>query len=109
MDYAAAAGRMDAAWDDRLGDTIFYSVGGAEEVEIKGLVLDPDAQDDFASGSLDELPQRKRVKVSRAVVPSPSRADRLRADLLGPGRWQPTSKKPRVAGRYFIFDVQKVG
>ena len=108
MDYAAFAARMDAEVDTRLGDPISYSIAGGPFVMIQGFVTDADPGEDYSASSIDPLPRRKRVKIARAVVAKPDKVDRLTADLLGPGVFRPRNGKPRIDGRYFIFDVERV-
>lgn len=108
MSYAALAARMDAEVDTRLGDSISYSINGAPYASIQGFITDADPGQDLAATGLDPLPKRKRVKVARTVIERPSTADRLQADLLGPGVFRPRTSKPRVDGRYWIFDVERV-
>jgi hypothetical protein len=109
MDYAALAARMDAEVDTRLGDSISYSQRGAPFRPIKGFVTDADPGQDLSAAGIDPLPRRKRVKVAIASVAEISTQDRLQADLLGPGIFRPRVSKPRVDGRYWLFDVERAG
>ena len=108
MGYADKAARMDAEVDIHLGDSISYSIGGAPAVTILGFVIDAHPDSDMGLTAHDGFPLRKRVKVNRADVPSPTRADRIVADRLGDGVFRPRTPKPEVAGRYYIFEVERV-
>ncbi len=99
---------MDAEVDNRLGDSISYSIAGGPFMPIKGYVVDADPQDDFSGQPMDTLPRRKRVKVARALVPNPTTRDRITAPMLGNGTFRPMGNRPRIAGRYHIFDVERV-
>lgn len=117
MSYGAAAARMDAEVDERLGDSIFYQQAGEPlpEEPIKAFLIFPN-QGDEEGGVYDELAARRpRLKVARAKIPNVTMNDRIWGGdpeteaMLDGVRWKPTSKKPQVAGRYHIFDMQKVG
>lgn len=117
MSFAAAAARMDAEVDARLGDSIFYQQGGEPlpDEPIKAFLIFPNQGDDEGA-AYDELAARRpRLKVARAQIPTVTMNDRiwggdeLTAAQLDNVKWRPTSKKPQVGGRYVIFDLQKVG
>ncbi|HEX9946411.1 MAG TPA: hypothetical protein VGA98_02625 [Allosphingosinicella sp.] len=99
---------MDAAVDSRLADRISYSQAGGPFAMVRGYVIDvTEALTDDESFD-EELGERKRVKVAKALVPVVSMAgDRLRHPRLGPGTFRPVGSHPSDQGRYWIFDVQQ--
>ena len=109
-DWDVAAPAMDEAIDERLSDTIAYSTDeGATYDDIAGYVLP------FAEGlGLNEIDSplgaRWRVKVRKTLVDEPSRTHRLKHPKLGVDTvWRPAGEDPDDQGRYWIFDIQKVG
>jgi hypothetical protein len=107
MDYAAHAARMDAGVDSRLGDSISYD-SGAGFRSIKGFVIDVEPDTDMAIAGIDPLPQRKRIKIAIDVVPEVRQAHRIQSPLLGAGTFRPRAGRPRVEGRYNLFEVERV-
>lgn len=96
---------MNVTVDEWLGDDILMSVSGGAWVTIKAFVQ-------FDHGGLgldaiDELQQRQRIKVSKAIVAEPGDLHRFRASKLGADTWKPVAKDPDNDGSYWVFDIQK--
>lgn len=109
MAFEDLATKMDAQVDIRLGDSIMYSRdGGGSYARVMGWVIDADLGSDDAPVGLDMMARRKRVKLAITTVAAPDRNHRIQAAKLGPGVFRPLNNKLRVAGRYNIFDVEKV-
>ncbi len=111
MDFAVHAAALSAEADNRLGDSILYGVQaavGGEMVPMKGRIVSPETLRGF--GAIDEAAGGWRLRIAKALVPAPSRDDRLQCDaILGEGTtWRPVSKDPIDDGRYWIVDLQKV-
>lgn len=106
MSWDDLADRMDALVDDKLGDALSYSQGGAPAATVMGFVLDYDAVDGVPS--LDTLGKRMRIKVNKTLVPVISRNDRIAHWKLGASTWRPEVDKIETQGRYWLFDIQKV-
>jgi hypothetical protein len=109
--YEDIAPKMDAQVSDRLGVSISYAASSGGYTEIRGFVIDTDPGDDTAAIAIDELPERKRMKIDLVEIAKatgrmkPSVHDRIICPRLGDGVWRPGSKKPRNTGRSVIFDV----
>jgi len=111
--YEDVAPIMDARVRDLLGVSILYAAQSGAYVTVKGWIIDTDPADETSAMALDEIPQRKRLKIDAAELeravgrPKPSTHDRIQHPRLGEGVWRPSSKKPRQSGRSWIFDVQR--
>jgi len=109
-DWDEASAAMDEGVDARLSDTVAYSTDeGATFTNIAAYVLP------FAEGlGLNEidpaLGSRWRIKVAKSIVDEPKRTHRLKHHKLGANTvWRPAGDDPDEQGRYWIFDIQKVG
>jgi hypothetical protein len=112
VSFAAAVARLDAEADTRLGDFLFYDVGGIQSSEqVAGFFSDPaELQIEGLDAALDNVGRRRRLKISKKLVPNPSKTDRIRSDhpLVDGATWRPTMWKPITNGRYWIMDLEKL-
>lgn len=105
-DWDSASARLDDAVDERLADTISYSVDGATFADLPGYVLPATVGIGF--GELDPgLGTRWRIKIRQSLIPLPTRDHRLTHPMLGADVWRPAGEEPEEQGRYWIFDIQK--
>jgi hypothetical protein len=112
ISFAAAVARLDAEADSRLGDFLFYDVGGIISSEpVNGFITDPaELQIEGLDASLDNVGKRRRLKISRVLVTTPTKNDRIRGDhpLLDGATWKPSNWRPITNGRYWIMDLEKL-
>jgi hypothetical protein len=112
-DFAAAVAMLDAKADARLGDSLFYDASGLPAADpVKGFIFDPaEIALEGLDVAVDQVGIRRRLKISRLIVPQWTRADRIRSDhgLLIGFTWKPTNGRPITNGRYWLLDLEKVG
>lgn len=105
--YETARLKMNAAVDRHLGDTIRLKRAGESGYrDVIGFVLEVDPP--FGSDELDPLPQRRRIKIAKAVLDRPQETDRFQHKALGEGTFMPGVDVDTAHGDYWIFDVQEV-
>lgn len=107
MGFSEDMARTDGLVYSMLGDDILYKAAGTSTyLAIKGF---PDIADTaFGIGEIDPGRLTRRVKVSRADVPTPSSGDRWQcATLLGAGTWSQTNTEPVVKARDWIIELQR--
>lgn len=103
--------KLDSAVDAHVGDTIDYSISG-KFVKVQGFVVTAAEPQRGEGDYLDNiLGVKKRVKLNKSLGILPSGSHRLRHPQLGAGTWRPLGVEDdeETQGRYWIFDVQKVG
>lgn len=106
MDFASLAARMDAQVDARLGDSISYRrPTDPQPVDMKAFLIFGEPGDGGWTGR-DQAKGIVRMKISRALVPDPSKHDRITSPLLD-GTYRPLGGDPVVEGRYWLVDLQK--
>ena len=104
--WTEVAGEMDEIVDEVLGDDVLYAKAGGPFRKIGAFVL---WVNDTGDGDFDELLERPRLKVAKALVDRPARADRIRCGAkLGTTTYQPAGTAPQDQGRYWLVDLQKV-
>src|SRR4051812_46268255 len=103
---------MDSQVDVRLGDSILYRAPGEPGFTAHKAFL---LFDEAAEGvlTIDSAKVAPRLKIRIGTVPKPSMNARVRTDpeVPGPqleGEWRPMNGEPKVAGRYWLVDLQKV-
>lgn len=105
--WAQHATVLDQIVDAEIGDTISYSINGAAPVPMDGFIIFED--DGFGVAGIDELKQRTRLKISKALVPNPRQTDRFTCVArLGAGTWRPSNNAAATQGRYWLVDIQRV-
>jgi hypothetical protein len=105
-DWDALIGKVDAIVDDRVGDRISYSIGGAPATMLPGFVITVNAPRNLED--FDEiLGTAKRVKIAKRLVPKPNLEVRVEHPKLGAGKFRPIGDEPDEDDRYWLFDVQK--
>lgn len=111
--FAAAVARLDAEADTRLGDFLFYDVAGIRsDTAVSGFVIDPaELTLEATDAPLDQVGQRRRLKINRLLVTQPSKEDRVRSEhaLLADFIWAPTAWRKITNGRYWLIDLEKKG
>lgn len=111
VDFDVHADRLRAEADTRLGDSILYAVNGAtggDFVAMKARLME--AEPPAGWEPRDEMQGGWRLKIAKALVAKPSKADRIQCDpILGAGlQYRPTAKDPVDAGRYWFVDIERV-
>lgn len=106
--WAVASARMNTAVDDIVGDRVMYSLDGVAFTQMPAFAIDVVNGEDAATGLDDDFAVRKRVKISKALVPEVTLSHRIRHPRLGAGTFRPTNSVPQTEGEYWLFDVQKV-
>lgn len=111
-DWETYSGAMDAAVDDLLGDTLSLSTNaGASYTTVSGFILLVVASSGI-DGFDETLGYKPRVKLSKAIIgeePPDRDTVRIRAGKLGGLTYQPAGGEPDDQGRYWLFDIQKMG
>jgi hypothetical protein len=108
VDFAGHAAVLSTEADARLGDLIQYSVDGAAFIDVKARIYSAEPTNDWAKN--DEIRGAWRLRIAKAVVPSPSKNDRLTCiPILGDLLYRPIAKDPIDDGRYWLVDLEKVG
>ena len=106
-DWDTHSAVMDEVVDERLGDTISYSLDGVTFTDLKGFVL-PFGESIGLDGIDPTLGTRWRGKIRKTLVAEPLGSHRLRHPKLGADTWRPAADDPENQGRYWLFDIQKV-
>jgi hypothetical protein len=104
--WDALIGRVDAIIDDKVGDRISYSIGGAPASILPGFIITstaPRNQSDFD----ENLGTVRRVKIAKRLVPKPNLTVRVSHPRLGEGQFRPIGDEPEEDDRYWLFDIQK--
>ncbi len=110
--FAAMVARLDAEAEIRLGDSLFYDANGiAANDPVSGFVTDP--FENAIAGidtPLDQVGQRRRLEISKSIVPVPTKQDRVRSNhaMLAGDTWQVTNWRVYRGGRAWIMDLAKV-
>jgi hypothetical protein len=106
--FTQDAADMDQSVDQLLGDDLLYKAAGMSlYVPLLGFATTPEQALGF--GEIDVVSTTRRIKVSKLLVPTPSRADRWKCpEVLGDNVFQMMTEEAQTAGRYWIFDVQRV-
>jgi hypothetical protein len=113
-DFAAAVARLDAETDNRLGDFLFYDIGGLiSDTPVRGTISDPaDLSLIGLDAALDNVGTRRRLEINSTIVAKISRDDRIRSThpLLAGHTWKPSGPPRQTrSGRYWLTDLVKVG
>lgn len=112
-DYAQL---MDGPVEEHLGDPIEYQrdapwagptglVAAGAWAAVPGFILNVDASTDDID-DLDELRQRKRLKIRMAVIDRPRPSDRVRSPKLGATIHRPMASFD-TDGRYWVSDLEE--
>ncbi len=111
--FQAAVARLDTEADTRLGDPLFYHLGGIiSPTEVAGFITDPGEMALIGlDAALDSVGVRRRLEISRTIVATPSKEDRIESDHphLAGFVWRPSAWRATRGSRYWIMDLQKVG
>lgn len=116
-DYETWAARRDEAVDSMLGDNVGITVDGV------ALVLPPGSSRAGTGGvgvkafvifehggtgieGIDELAQRKRLKIHKSLIPDPDEHDVLVTSAKLEGTWEPAGKFDEE-GSYWLADLQR--
>ena len=111
-DWEIHSQAMDAKVDELLGDTISLSTnGGASYTTVGGFILLVVGSSGI-DGFDETLGYKPRAKLHKSLIgEEPPNRDtvRIRAGKLGGLTYQPAGGEPDDQGRYWLFDIQKMG
>lgn len=111
-DWETHSPQMDDDIDSRLGDTISLSLdAGATFSDIVGYILLVVVSSGI-DGFDETLGYRPRAKIRKTIIgadPPDRSVVRLRSAKLGDFTYQPAGGEPDDQGRYWLFDIQKIG
>jgi hypothetical protein len=112
VDFSDHADRLSAEADNRLGDLIQYAIGtGGDFVDMRGRIFaNEETITPRSFNRMDEVQSGWRLRIAAALVPNPSKDDRLKcARIFGEDvAYRPVPAVPIRDGRYWLVDLQKV-
>lgn len=106
MGYDDIAQRMDDAVYLHLGNDILYAKSGGAFKLIKGVLILASEAENQDLNYLDPLNHIDRVKVSKAIIPVPTSADRIKHQKL-PAVMRPKNWTSVTDGRDWLIELQK--
>ena len=109
-DFDAMIETVDEVADERLGNTVMLSIGGAAAAPVKAFVLgDVETEGQLGYGANDPVNSRYRIKIARSKYPVVRQADRFsHPNMHGGVNCRPSQWITVEDGRYWLIDMQKV-
>ena len=101
---------VDETAEAELGDEFTLAIDGVTFVTIKGFVYPPGSEPQIGFGAIDPMQGKPRVKIAKAVLAQPSKANRLKIPQLADPlttSFRPENWDLIDAGRQWIIDVQE--